>query len=126
MKILCDISLGELVDKMTILMIKVERIPDQSKIELAKKELTLLEATLNSFKLQGMSSYLDRLKSVNEELWIIEDDIREKETVSKFDREFIDLARAVYKTNDLRFEIKKEININFGSEIVEVKSYKGS
>jgi len=126
MKILCDVSLGELVDKITILMIKTQRIEDQSKRDLAEQELKLLNNKLESLNLTGVDSYLERLKKVNEKLWVIEDDIREKEAAQQFDQGFIDLARSVYKTNDLRFEIKKEINLGFGSEVVEVKSYKGS
>jgi hypothetical protein len=125
MQIKCEISLGELVDKITILMIKTERISDQNKKDHAQHELTTLKTQLDSLQLEGIEKHIMALKKVNEELWVIEDDIREKEAAQEFDEAFIALARAVYKTNDHRFQLKKDVNLSYGSKIVEVKSYKG-
>lgn len=123
MEILCQVSLGELVDKMTILKIKTERIKDDSKVSLAQTEFDALEASLTKLKLDGIESYFNELKTVNEKLWVIEDDIRNCEAQKRFDGEFIDLARSVYKTNDERFRVKNSINMKYNSGIKEVKSY---
>lgn len=123
MEILCQVSLGELVDKMTILKIKTERIKDNSKVLLAQAEFDALKETLTKLKLDGIESYFNELKTVNEKLWVIEDDIRNCEAQKKFDGEFIDLARSVYKTNDERFRVKNSINMKYNSGIKEVKSY---
>lgn len=124
MNVLCSVSLGELVDKISILVIKQRHIKDELKLGHVKKEETTLRQTLNALKLEGMDLFLDRLVEINSTLWKIEDDIREKERQKKFDTEFIELARAVYVTNDQRFKVKNEINEKFGSELREVKSYK--
>lgn len=124
MNVLCSVSLGELVDKISILVIKSRHIKDEAKLAHVKKEETALRQTLDALKLQGMDPFLDRLVEINSTLWKIEDDIREKERQKKFDNEFIELARAVYVTNDQRFKVKNEINTKFGSEFHEVKSYK--
>lgn len=124
MKVQCQVSLGELVDKITILLIKKEKIVDENKLILVNEELSVLSTTLESLSLDEIGTYLENLKTVNSELWIIEDLIREKERVKLFDKEFIELARKVYITNDKRFEIKNKINEKFGSSIKEVKSYK--
>lgn len=123
MEILCQVSLGELVDKMTILKIKTERIKDNSKVLLAQAEFDALKETLTKLKLDGIESYFNELKTVNEKLWVIEDDIRNCEAQKKFDGEFIDLSRSVYKTNDERFRVKNSINMKYNSGIKEVKSY---
>jgi len=123
-KVQCQVSLGELVDKITILLIKKEKIVDENKLILVNEELSVLSTTLESLSLDEIGTYLENLKTVNSELWIIEDLIREKERVKLFDKEFIELARKVYITNDKRFEIKNRINEKFGSSIKEVKSYK--
>lgn len=123
MEILCQVSLGELVDKMTILKIKTERIKDNSKVLLAQAEFDALKETLTKLKLDGIESYFNELKNVNEKLWVIEDDIRNCEAQKRFDGEFIDLARSVYKTNDERFRVKNSINMKYNSGIKEVKSY---
>ena len=123
MEILCQVSLGELVDKMTILKIKTERIKDNSKVLLAQAEFDALKETLTKLKLDGIESYFNELKTVNEKLWVIEDDIRNCEAQKKFDGECIDLARSVYKTNDERFRVKNSINMKYNSGIKEVKSY---
>ncbi|GAB4011307.1 MAG: DUF6165 family protein [Bdellovibrio sp.] len=123
MKVQCPISIGELIDKLTILKIKSERITDQNKLELVAQEINELESTLDNLKLKDLESLYEELKKTNETLWEIEDKIRDKERAKKFDDEFISLARAVYITNDQRFEIKNKINYRFGSLIKEVKSY---
>ena len=118
------VSLGELVDKISILHIKNTNIKDNEKLLLVKEELSLLQQTLNDHvNSDQIKPFLDSLIDINSKLWVIEDDIRDCERVKKFDQKFIDLARSVYFTNDKRSEIKLEINKKFGSKIVEVKSY---
>ena len=125
-EILVPLSPGELLDKITILRIKVARIQDASKLANVKLELSLLEQI---WKEAGASTHevaLDEraLENVNGQLWDIEDRIRDKEARQTFDREFIELARAVYVCNDERAAIKKRINLQLGSRIIEEKSYK--
>ena len=118
------VSLGELVDKISILHIKNTNIKDYEKLLLVKEELSLLQQTLNDHvNSDQIKPFLDSLIDINSKLWIIEDDIRDCERDKNFDQKFIDLARSVYFTNDKRSEIKLEINKKFGSKIVEVKSY---
>lgn len=119
------VSPGEVLDKITILEIKSERIEDEAKRVNVRKELQLLSQVWNQSISEDdtIRSLKSRLKEVNEALWEIEDDIRDKERARKFDEEFIRLARAVYVTNDKRSEIKKELNLHLGSQIVEEKSY---
>lgn len=118
------VSLGELVDKISILHIKNINIKDDEKLKLIKEELELLNQTLNKhIKNNDIQNYLDSLIEINSKLWVIEDDIRDCERNKKFDQTFIDLARSVYFTNDKRSEVKLEINKKFGSKIIEVKSY---
>ena len=118
------VSLGELVDKISILIVKKKNINDQNKINLIKKELTLLEEVLfKNIQKEKIDNYLKELIDINLKLWIIEDDLRELERKKQFDQNFIKLARSVYFTNDNRAQIKLEINKVFGSELVEVKSY---
>ena len=118
------ISLGELVDKISILIIKDKKIDDLNKKNHVSKELSFLKETLKKhIKEKEIKDYLDELIEINLKLWVIEDDIRDCERNKKFDQKFIDLARSVYFTNDLRAGIKSKINKNFGSELVEVKSY---
>ena len=125
MDIKIKISLGELVDKITILQIKKEMIKDKSKIIKIEKELKHLEDILfyKFPKNKDLYEYLSNLKNINKKLWNIEDEIRKCEKLKNFDNNFIELARSVYITNDKRFEIKNSINNIFSSEIVEVKSY---
>ena len=119
------ISLGELVDKISILLIKEKNISDEKKLSKIHEELSLLKKTLNNtINDNNIINYLDKLVEINAKLWKIEDDIRDCERNKKFDQFFIDLARSVYITNDKRSEIKNEINKKFGSTIVEVKSYR--
>ena len=118
------VSLGELVDKISILHIKNINIKDDEKLKLIREELELLNQTLNKhIKNNDIQNYLDLLIEINSKLWVIEDDIRDCERNKKFDQTFIDLARSVYFTNDKRSEVKLEINKKFGSKIIEVKSY---
>tara|TARA_A100001011_G_scaffold256094_1_gene264352 strand:- start:13 stop:396 length:384 start_codon:yes stop_codon:yes gene_type:complete len=118
------VSLGELVDKISILHIKNKNIKDDEKLKLIREELKLLTITLDGhLKKNDIQEFLDALIKINSELWIIEDEIRDCERSKKFDEKFISLARSVYITNDKRSEIKLDINKKFGSEIVEVKSY---
>ena len=118
------VSLGELIDKISILHIKNINIKDEEKLKLIREELELLNQTLNKhIKKNDIQNYLDSLIEINSKLWVIEDDIRDCERNKKFDQTFIDLARSVYFTNDKRSEIKLEINKKFGSKIIEVKSY---
>ncbi|HEY5102463.1 MAG TPA: DUF6165 family protein [Steroidobacteraceae bacterium] len=123
--VLIPISAGELLDKITILRIKAARMTDAQKLANVRLELGLLEKTWAD--LGGATAELTAeehaLQSVNERLWDIEDRIRDKEARQLFDREFIDLARAVYVTNDERAAIKKRINLHLGSRLVEEKSY---
>lgn len=120
------VSIGELIDKITILEIKSERIEDQAKVANVRHELELLNKTWqeSEFAKGDIRAEKDALKAVNEELWVIEDDIRDKEADGAFDDEFIRLARAVYVTNDKRANLKRVINTKLGSELVEEKSYK--
>tara|TARA_A100000164_G_C21270195_1_gene479832 strand:- start:22 stop:405 length:384 start_codon:yes stop_codon:yes gene_type:complete len=118
------VSLGELVDKISILHIKNINIKDDEKLKLIREELELLNQILNKhIKKNDIQKYLDSLIEINSKLWVIEDDIRDCERNKKFDQTFIDLARSVYFTNDKRSEVKLEINKKFGSKIIEVKSY---
>ena len=118
------ISLGELVDKISILIIKQKNITDETKLDHVKKELDFLQKTLmNYVQQEEINNYLENLININSKLWNIEDDIRECERKKLFDQTFIDLARSVYFTNDERARVKNDINKTFGSELVEVKSY---
>ena len=118
------VSLGELVDKISILHIKNINIKDDEKLKLIREELELLNLTLNKhIKKNDIQNYLDSLIEINSKLWAIEDNIRDCERDKKFDQTFVDLARSVYFTNDKRSEVKLEINKKFGSKIIEVKSY---
>ena len=118
------ISLGELVDKISILIIKQKNINDKEKLSHVNKELDFLKNTLIKYiKNEDIKKYLDKLISINSDLWKIEDDIRDCERKKIFDKKFIELARNVYFTNDERSRVKSNINKNFGSELVEVNSY---
>ena len=125
-EILVPVSPGELLDKIAILRIKVARIQDAPKLANVKLELSLLEQTWKDSGASAHDVALDEraLENVNGRLWDIEDRIRDKEARQIFDREFIELARAVYICNDERAAIKKRINLQLGSRIIEEKSYK--
>jgi hypothetical protein len=124
--ILVPISPGELLDKITILRIKSARMTDAAKLANVRLELSLLEQTWREAVDAGVDVSAEEraLQAVNERLWVIEDDIREKERAQAFDARFIELARAVYIENDERAAIKKRVNVKLGSRIVEEKSYK--
>jgi hypothetical protein len=118
-----DISIGELVDKVTILSIKLDKFKDENKKANVKKEYNVLAIPMNEIGITTKSKEFLALKEVNLKLWHIEDDIRIKEQKQEFDSEFIELARSVYFTNDVRAEIKKNINLQYNSELVEEKEY---
>jgi hypothetical protein len=122
------ISIGELIDKITILEIKGERIADRGKVANVAKELALLRGIRSGAGLDGaeIDGFTRELKAVNEALWDIEDEIREHEARGDFGARFVALARGVYHNNDERSRIKQRINAAFGSDIVEEKSYKGA
>jgi len=125
MAIHIETSAGELVDKLTILEIKLERLSDPGKLENVRVEWEALDEVRTSGldasdELSGLTA---ALKSVNEKLWVIEDDIRECERSKDFGERFVELARSVYITNDERARLKREINDLLGSRIVEEKSY---
>lgn len=114
-------SIGEVVDKITILQIKAKKITDKTKLENVQKELNLLTSLIDDINIPR--DLISILKDTNELLWDIEDRVRLCEKKSSFDQEFVDLARAVYITNDQRAAIKREINAVTGSELVEEKHY---
>lgn len=117
-----EISIGEIVDKLSILQIKLENITDEDKLVNIKKEFNYLyNIVFKDLKIQ-LDDY-QRLLDINKQLWDIEDDIRDEERNKSFGEKFIELARAVYVTNDERSRIKKNINLKYGSEFVEEKSY---
>jgi hypothetical protein len=120
-----QISLGEFLDKLTILQIKAQRIRDPAKKQHINHELGMLEQIWQQFDYQGPSVHreLEHLKEINEVLWDIEEQIRAKETRRVFDDEFIALARRIYLTNDERALIKQQINLKSGSQLREEKSY---
>ena len=124
-KIYAEISAGELVDKITILKIKKEKISNKEKLVEIKKELVSLTNTFNKSikKNINLETLTKELENVNLKLWDIEDKIRESEKKQGFGKEFIELARNVYKFNDERAKIKLKINEALGSNIKEVKSY---
>lgn len=118
------VSWGELIDKITILEIKADRISDPAKLGNIRKELDLLTSRLGTQS--GRPEVLqlaDALRGVNASLWDIEDDIRACEHAADFGTRFVELARAVYITNDRRADIKRELNSLLGSDLVEEKSY---
>ena len=125
MQLQVPVSVGEVLDKITILQIKLAHISDAAKRANVQNELDALLPLVASdaFTTDQMQGLMAELKAINEVLWDIEDDIREKEAAKNFNADFIRLARAVYVTNDKRAEIKKQINLATGSDLVEEKSY---
>ena len=119
------VSPGEVLDKITILEIKSERMTDPQKLENVRLELALLTRTWREAvdEDETVHQIHMELKRINESLWVIEDDIRDKERLKEFDEKFIELARSVYVTNDQRANAKKALNLHLGSRIVEEKSY---
>ncbi len=120
--ILAPISLGELIDKITILRIKFRSLKGKAH-DNAKKELTLLENIYTELNLKVDESLFSGLEEVNQRLWDIEDKVREKEDLNNFDEEFINLARSVYLVNDRRADLKKSINYQYQSAVKEEKIY---
>lgn len=125
MSLLTPISVGEFLDKISILEIKSERIGDAAKLSNIRHELEQLRAAwaASPYAQADLEPEYSQLKQVNETLWDIEDDIRDKERAREFDARFIELARAVYVTNDRRAALKKALNLKLGSDLVEEKSY---
>ena len=126
MKISIPISVGELFDKISILEIKTKKIKNKSNLKIIKYELSELKKIIKNKKLNKSYNKIQyqKLLKINNRLWNIEDNKRKYEVTKKFDKKFIDLARKVYLLNDKRAQIKNEININSGSRIKEIKSYK--
>ena len=126
MNVRVEISIGEFFDRLTILEIKHSRIKDAAKLENIDRELNGLNRLLEElpFSRKDVSDEVDELKAINEKLWVIEDELRDKESRKSFNDAFIQLARAVYQNNDRRFEVKKAINQKLGSDFIEEKSYK--
>tara|TARA_B110000285_G_scaffold211907_1_gene255001 strand:- start:501 stop:881 length:381 start_codon:yes stop_codon:yes gene_type:complete len=119
---LVNVSIGELWDKYTILLIKNEKITSEEKLILINKELELLCNNMKKYNFETNKLFVD-LKDVNTKLWDIEDNLRIKESSNTFNAEFIQLARSVYFTNDIRADIKRQINKTFNSNLYEVKDY---
>ena len=119
-----EVSIGEVVDKYTILLIKAINIKDPVKLENVNKELNyLVEVLKKDYPLITDGALAKALLEINKELWKVEDDLRDLERAKDFSKEFVTLARNVYKLNDKRADIKKEINMKYGSDFVEEKSY---
>ena len=124
-KILSEVSAGELLDKISILEIKLEKISDKRSLEQLKKEYQILKENQKpTIKLEGkIEDLFKSLKNINLKLWSIEDRLRICEKNKDFGKEFIELAREVYFNNDKRSKIKSDINKTLGSNIVEIKQY---
>ena len=118
-----DISIGEVVDKFTILSIKLNKIENDKKLKNIRKEYDILFNSLENSGIEVDSASFAKLETINLKLWEIEDKIRKKEANKEFDDEFIQLARNVYINNDKRSAAKREINITYGSNIIEEKEY---
>ena len=118
-----EISVGELVDKVTILTIKLHKIKSAEKLVNVRKEYQILRDSMEAAGITTESEVFKDLLSVNLVLWDIEDKIRLKEADKQFDDEFIELARSVYIQNDQRFELKRKINLSYDSELIEEKEY---
>jgi len=123
--LMIEVGAGELIDKITILKIKADRMTDVAKLKNVKHELDILSSARREHLAQSidLDRLEDALRQVNEDLWVIEDDIRACEAARDFGPKFIELARSVYIQNDKRAAIKKSINELCGSSIVEEKSY---
>ena len=123
MEIKIPVSVGELVDKITILEIKTKNVNETGKSKNIKNELSKLNLIYADLRNEKLDSYYEELKTINEKLWNIEDEIRILEKNKNFGTEFIELARSVYITNDKRFDVKSKINSLYDSNIVEEKLY---
>ena len=124
MEIKIPVSVGELVDKITILEIKTKNVNEAGKSKNIENELSKLNLIYADLRNKKLDSYYEELKTINEKLWNIEDEIRILEKNKNFGTEFIELARSVYITNDKRFDVKSKINSLYDSNIVEEKLYK--
>lgn len=122
--ILVPLSIGEILDKITILQIKSQRIEDAAKLVNVRKELDALLVVCARSGVPVEHKKVTELRKINETLWVVEDLLREKERAKSFDDEFVKLARDVYFTNDKRAAVKRELNLELGSGFVEEKSYK--
>ena len=118
-----EVSFGELVDKVSILSIKLRKIKNAEKLKNIQKEYDILVKSMVGEGIEVTSDEFSRLEEINLKLWDIEDRIRLKEAAKSFDDEFIELARSVYFINDDRAAVKKEVNLKFGSDLVEEKEY---
>lgn len=118
-----EVSNGELVDKVSILSIKIQKFKSIEKRSNVQKEYDLLLPLMKRTGISELSTSFQRLMEINLRLWEIEDQIRQKESLGEFDQSFIQLARSVYVENDKRFQVKREINENTGSHIIEEKEY---
>lgn len=125
-EILVPISPGELIDKLTILRLKSERIADAAKLRHVAAERAMMEAAAGALPRDaGLATLEEELYRINAALWQVEDDLRACEATGDFGERFVALARAVYRTNDRRAEVKRQINLGLGSALVEEKSYTG-
>lgn len=122
MKLKVTVPIGELIDKISILEIKKHKIKDTIKLSEISKELNSLKNICDK-KVKNYITYVKQLEKINLKLWNVENLIRKKENKKEFDKDFIRLARKVYKLNDKRFKIKSDINYKFNSELKEQKSY---
>jgi hypothetical protein len=120
---LIEVSIGEIVDKITILSIKLRKIKNLEKLGNIRREYGMLKSSLDRAGIVVDPKYYRELETVNLKLWDIEDKIRRKEAEKEFDAEFIQLARSVYINNDERAAIKRKLNLSHGSELVEEKEY---
>ena len=126
MEIEAPLSVGEVIDKLTILEIKLIKVKDENKLKFVKSEKLLLEQKLNNLNIYDNQELLrlkNKLFKINSKLWEIEDKIRIFEKEKTFDDDFVALARSVYITNDKRFEVKNEINLLFNTSLREIKDY---
>lgn len=120
---LIEVSNGELVDKVTILSIKIQKVSDPEKLLNIKREYDALISQVETLGLGEKTEEFQMLLEVNQKLWDIEDNIRKMEAAKVFDQHFIDLARSVYINNDIRADIKKKINLKTKSNLIEEKDY---
>lgn len=118
-----EVSLGEVLDRKSILTLKLLNISDPGKLANIRREQESIEKCLRGLKLDKIQLQITQLHEVNKSLWEVEDKLRAKESSQTFDGEFIELARSVYKLNDRRYSLKREINLLSGSTIVEEKQY---
>jgi hypothetical protein len=118
-----EVSIGEVIDKIAILSIKLKKINDHNKLKNIRKEYDLLKKELEKTGIGIPFEEFKQLEKINLKLWEIEDNIRLKEAKKEFDRDFIELARGVYFNNDKRSAVKRKINLKYGSEVIEEKEY---